>query len=511
SPGEHAEFTVRSPANALVIRYSLPDSTSGGGIDAGLDLYRNGAFLCTVRLSSRYSWRYGTYPFTGDPAAGKPRNFYDECRLKGVDFAPGDRIRLQKPDDGAAWCMLDLVDLERIAPPLPRPARSLSPVEFGAGGRGETDDTEALRACVAMAAKQGRTVWVPPGDYKLSGEIVLPSHVALQGAGMWHTNFVGDPALYADPERRIRFTLTGSGGRLADFAVLGRLAYRDDKEPNDGIIGRGCERFTLSRLWVEHTKVGMWFYGCLDGVIEACRLRNTRADGVNICTHSRNLTVRNCAARNTGDDCFAVWPAAFDPGSPPLSPPPGSNVFRHCTGELAYLANGAAIYGGAGNRIEDCRFTDMAAGCGVLVSTTFPTADAARGIDYNFSGATVVRGCDLVRCGGYDHEWGWRAAFQICVDRRDISGVELRDASIRDSLSDGFAIIAPGAKKGLGRRAEARLDKVEIPDCGMALSGRHGLWVGSGTEGTLALRRSTIVARLNESDRFAIEETPISR
>ena len=59
-------------------------------------------------------------------------------------------------------------------------------------------------------------------------------------------------------------------------------------------------------------------------------------------------------------------------------------MIRHCTGQLPFLANGGAIYGGADNRIEDCLFTDISAGCGILISTTFPTSDESRKIDNNF-------------------------------------------------------------------------------------------------------------------------------
>ena len=433
SPGNFVELTVQVPANALVIRYSLPDSPQGDGIDAGLDLYRNGKLLRTIPITSRYSWLYGAYPFSNDPAAGKPRNFYDECRVKDLDFAEGDVIRLQKRDDAAGYCIIDLVDFETAAPPLPQPANSLAFSDFGA-------DTEALRACIAEAARQGKSVWVPPGDYKLTGEIVLPPDMTLQGAGMWHTNFVGDADLYNQPDRRVKFVLKGGNNHLSDFAIIGKLTYRNDQEANDGIVGEQAENFTIARLWVEHTKSGMWFYGCANGVIEDCRLRNTRADGINICTHSHHLLVSNCTARNTGDDCFAIWPAAFDHAHGKHTAP-GANIIRNCTGELPYLANGGAIYGGADNRIETCRFTDIAAGCGILISTTFPTADPAYGIDYNFSGTTVIQDCELLRCGGYDHEWAWRAALQICLDHRDISGLHIGGVTIRDSLSDGFGIV----------------------------------------------------------------------
>src|SRR5690242_9950712 len=40
--GEYVEFTVTSPANAMVVRYSLPDSMDGNGINSTLSLYRNG-------------------------------------------------------------------------------------------------------------------------------------------------------------------------------------------------------------------------------------------------------------------------------------------------------------------------------------------------------------------------------------------------------------------------------------------------------------------------------------
>jgi hypothetical protein len=445
--GEYMEFIARSPANAMVIRYSIPDSPQGDGIDAGIDLYRNGGFVRTLPVTSRYSWLYGAYPFSNDPAKGKPRNFYDECRVLGLNIEKGDVIRLQKPADQAAWCIIDLVDLEQVGPPRSRPANSLAPADFG---------TEALRACIAQAAEQHLPVWLPAGTYQISGEIIIPSGVTIQGAGMWHTLIAGDETLYADPKRRVTFTLTGSGARLADFAILGRLSHRDDAEANDGIIGKGCEDFTLSRLWIEHTKVGMWFYGCANGTIEECRLRNTRADGINFCTHSHHLTAKNCTARNTGDDCFAIWPAAFDHSHVQRSPAPGANLFQNCTGELSYLANGGAIYGGEGNRMEGCHFTDIAAGCGILISTTFPTADEAFGIDYGFSGTTLIKDCELTRCGGFDHEWGWRSAFQICLDRSGIKGIAVERLAIRDSLSEGFSII------GHGELTEARLDGITL-------------------------------------------------
>jgi hypothetical protein len=248
----------------------------------------------------------------------------------------------------------------------------------------------------------------------------------------------------------------------------------------------------------------MWFYNCSKLVVEGCRFRNTLADGINFCVGVRESVVQNCTTRGTGDDCFAIWPAASDQGFVQNAPSPGSNVFRRCTGQLPFLANGGAIYGGANNRIEDCLFTDISPGCGILLSTTFPTSDEKLNIDNNFSGTTVVRNCDLVRSGGYDHGWAWRAALQLCMDRRAISGVNISNVNIKESLSDGFSIVAPGGKKGQGTLSNARLENVIIPNCGIGAGLRHGLWVREDACGSVTIVNSKIADVQNNSTHFTI-------
>jgi hypothetical protein len=502
--GEYVEFTAESAANSMVVRYSLPDSVAGGGVNSTLSLYQNGKFVGTLFITSHYSWLYGKYPFTKEPKAGKPRDFYNEVRLKGLRISRGDVIRLEKPENDVPSCVIDLVDLEEVAPPLEAPKNSLSVAAFGASGTGEADDTAALRKCIVEAGKQGKIVWVPGGDYKITGDIIVPSDVTIQGAGMWYTMFIGDAKLYNHADRRVRFKLTGDNVHLVDFAIIGKLNYRNDNEPNDGIVGAHCENSTISRIWVEHTKVGMWFYVCSNVVVESCRIRDTLADGINFCVDTRNCVVQNCTTRNTGDDCFAMWPAASDQSFVQQSPLPGSNVFRHCTGELPFLANGGAIYGGANNRIEDCLFKDISPGCGILLSTTFPTSDESGKIDNNFSGMTVVRNCDLISCGGFDHDWAWRAAFQLCMDRHNISGVEISSVNIQDSISDGFSIVAPGSKHGQGTLSNVRLENVNIPDYGIGADPRHGFWVRDDANGSITIINSRIADIENSSTNFTI-------
>jgi hypothetical protein len=499
--GQFIEFTAQSPANAIVVRYSLPDAPSGGGINSTIILYQNGKFVQKLPVTSRYSWLYGKYPFTNNPKAGKPRNFYDEVRLKGLSIASGDVLRLQKDkDDNAPYCIIDLVDLENVSPALTTPPNSLSAADFGAIGNGQSDDTAALRNCIAAAKKQGKTVWVAAGTFKITGDIKIPAGVTIQGAGMWHTTFVGDADLYTNVSRRVRFTGRGNDIHLSDFAIIGKLNYRNDSEDNDGIGGTFGVDSTVTRIWGEHTKTGMWVLNSSNLVVEGCRFRDTVADGINFCVGMRNSVIQNCTTRGTGDDCFAFWPATHSP----QKFAPGFNVVRHCTGQLPFLANGAAIYGGESNRIEDCRFTDISPGCAILLSTTFPTADAKENIDNNFSGTTVVQNCDLIRSGGYDHDWAWRASLQLCLDRRSISGVDIHDLDIKDSISDGLSIIAPGSKHGEGTLSNARIENVNILNYGIGVKGRHGLWIRNDARGSMTVTNSEIVEHENRSSNFTI-------
>ncbi len=499
--GQYVEFIAQQAANAIVVRYSLPDSADGKGIDSTISLYQNGTFIQKLPVTSRYSWLYGDYPFQNSPDAGSPRNFYDEVRLKDLSINPGDFVRLQKDsDDIASYYIIDLVDLENIGPPLSTPTNSLSVSAYGADGTGVTNDIVAFSQCIAAAKAQGKIVWMPPGTYLVSGIINIPSSVTIQGAGMWHTTLVGDAARYTNSSQRVNLNGTGGNIHLSDFAITGKLKYRNDSEPNDGLGGAYGTGSTIRRIWVEHTKTGAWIVNSQGLIVDGCRFRNTIADGINVCVGMRSTTVTNCAARGTGDDCFAIWPATYIS----QNYTPGLNVITHCTGQLPFLANGAAIYGGASNRVEDCLFQDLTYGCGVLISTTFPVGNNV------FSGTTVVQRCDLIRCGGYDPGWGWRAAIQLCLDGHSLSGINISHLNIEHSTSDGLSLIAPGsdAQTGLGTLANAAIDSVNIPNYGIGVGGRHGLWVDSDALGSVAVSDPVVVEYQNDSTNFTLNFAP---
>jgi hypothetical protein len=506
--GNYVAFAAAEKANAMVVRFNLPDAPSGGGLSSSLRLFVNGELMRTVPLNSQDMWLYGTYPFSNDPAEGKPRNFYDEVRLKGLRIQAGDQVRLEKATDDGVPCIVDLVDLENVAPALTAPANAINARELGARGDGETDDTLALRLGITRAAETGRVLWVPPGDYLVTGDLLVPSGVTIQGAGMWHTTFVGNRELYPQADRRVRFRVEGETIKVADFAIVGALNYRNDQEPNDGIIPERCRDVTVARIWVEHTKAGVWAYNATNLTITGCRFRNMIADGVNLCVATTDSLVENCSARGTGDDCFAIWPAASDQGYVDAHVVPGNNIIRRCTGQLTFLANGASIYGGANNRLEDCLFTDIGTGCGILISTTFPTTDEARGVNNNFSGTTVVRNNVLQRCGGYDHGWTWRGSMQLCMHHQNISGLEISDITIEDSFSDGLQIVGPGSadREGGGVLADSTITNLRVEGVGHGKEHSHALFVRADARGDVTITDSELPSVRNETDQFVVRQ-----
>jgi hypothetical protein len=495
--GQYVEFTAKSSANALVVRYGLPRSANGGGIDSALSYFLNGKLVEKLPVSSKYTRAYGPHPFFNRPQFS-PRSFYDEVRLLGPTINAGDTIRLEKDaTDPGPYAIVDLVDLEMVPPPLAEPAGrwlSVKDAPYHAAGNGVSDDTAALRACIHDAQLQGKNVWVPAGAYLVSADIGNLHDLAIQGAGLWYTTFVGDPAVYnTKPDRRVRFIGAGNNIHLADFAIVGRLDHRIDSEANDGLTGSYGTGSTLSRLWVEHTKTGCWMTNSSGLVIDSCRIRDTLADGINLCVGMRNTTVMNCATRGTGDDCFAIWPAVYLP----QAYAPGLNRITHCTGQLPVLANGGAIYGGESNRIEDCLFQDIPDGCGLLVGGIFSVGPNT------FTGTTVVQRCDLIRCGV--NEYGrWLSALQFVAKTHPISHVTLSNLHIIDSIACGISI-DPSQKL-----SQITIDDLNMPDYGIATPGSHGLWARQDTQGALKISNSRLVDYQDDSPNFTFNFTNVT-
>jgi hypothetical protein len=275
---------------------------------------------------------------------------------------------------------------------------------------------------------------------------------------MWHTNFVGDSSLYDQAARRVRFKLAGRNIHLADFSITGRLNYRNDSEPNDGIVSAGCADSSVSNgLAGTHQGGNLDLQRSKPGHRRLPLSQHSRRWRESLRRHQRNRHTE-LHRRGTGDDCFAIWPAASDQGfvghgpavgwqrHPPMHGP--ADIPRKWRRDLRrgqQPNRGLPLHR---HRHRDAEFSS---------ARHFPTSDEKLKIDNNFSGTTLVRNCELLRCGGYDHSWAWRGSLQICMDRRSISGLTISGVTIRDSISSGITIVGPGSPKGEGTLSDARL------------------------------------------------------
>lgn len=182
--GEYVEFTLAEPANAVTVRYSIPDTGDGSGQDNTLGVYVKNDRIAELRTTSRYGWFYGSYPFTNDPADGTPHHFFDEARVMFDETLPaGTRVKLRigQPDT-ADWYVVDLADFELVAPPLEAPDDALDVTDFGADPTGATESSDAFDAAIAAGHDQDRPVWIPPGEFQINRHIVVDD-VTVAGAG----------------------------------------------------------------------------------------------------------------------------------------------------------------------------------------------------------------------------------------------------------------------------------------------------------------------------------------
>ena len=406
APGEHVEFTLTRDANAITVRYSIPDAPRGGGIESPLDVTVDGRHAERMTLTSKYAWLYADYPFSNDPNSDwlnpdwwrpptetqdkphRPNHFYDEQRLLlRKTYRAGDTIRLAVPRGASAdWTVIDLLDYEQVAKPRTKPPHSVSITRFGADARGVKDSSGAFDAAIAYATRQARThrnpkkqravVYIPPGTFKVTRHIVVDD-VEIVGAGNWHSIVTGPATPLSDPtpdpecpscepSRTDSVGFYGKwaedGGsdnvRLADFAIVGEIAERVDADEVNG-IGGALSDSVIERLYIQHTKVGIWLDGPgHDLLVRDNIIVDQMADGINIRKGWRNVRATNNFFRNTGDDAMAMWSNYVSGDAAQEIDKDVDNVFDHNTIQTPVLANGIAIYGGRDNTVSDNLIAD---------------------------------------------------------------------------------------------------------------------------------------------------------
>ncbi|MFF7945310.1 discoidin domain-containing protein [Streptomyces griseorubiginosus] len=413
--GQRVEFTLPRAANAVNVAYSVPDGQSGT-----LNVYVNGTRLArTLAVTSKYS-----YIDTSWIPGARTHHFYDNARLLlGQNLQAGDKVAFEST---GTQVTVDVADFEQVAGAAGQPAGSVSVTSKGADPTGNGDSTQAFRD--AISAAQGGVVWIPPGEYRLTSSLGGVQNVTLQGAGNWHS--------IVHTSRFIDQTNSSGGVHIKDFAVVGEVTERVDSSPDNFVNGSLGPGSSVSGMWLQHLKVGLWLTGNNDNlVVENNRFLDMTADGLNLNGNARGVRVRNNFLRNQGDDALAMWS---------LYAPDTDSSFENNTITQPNLANGIAIYGGTDIAVRNNLVSDTnALGSGIAISNQkfldpfFPLA-----------GTITVDGNTLVRAGAMNPNWNHPMG-ALRVDSYDSAvnaTVKITNTTITDSPYSAFEFVSGGGQ-----------------------------------------------------------------
>lgn len=409
--GKYVQFTLTKPTSSLVVRFSIPDAGS-----TPLAIYANGTKVKDLTLAATYSWVYGAYPYTNNPGDGSPHHYFDDARTTfSTTYPAGTVLKLQ--NDASTTITVDLIDTEVVPAALTQPAGSVSVTNYGATANDGSDDTAAFNS--AISANAGKILWVPAGTFNLTSRLNV-ANITIRGAGEWFTTIQG-------ANGKGGFNGTGSGVQLSDFTVSGDVRYRDDTNFDAALDGNWGSGSLIHNLWIEHTKVGLWATGGVNGLYAvALRIRDTMADGVNFNDTVTGSRLDESTIRNTGDDAMAMWSHTAEVTN---------SAFTFNTVALPMLANTSALYGGNGDRIEDNLFSDtVRTGAGFTISSWQSALP--------FQGTTVVQRNTLTRTGSFNPDWNSsQGAIWVYAEATDITGtVQVKNIDVNDSSYQGILL-----------------------------------------------------------------------
>ncbi len=460
--GQYVRITNKSAANSIVVRYSVPDRGEGPDALSTLSVYVNGALRTKLQLTSRWSWTYGDFgnPAPNDPSQGKPHHFFDEAHALIGDIPVGAVVSLQKDaGDTAAYYVIDLVDLEQVAPPLPQPANFLSITDCGATPDDGTDDQPAIQKCIDTARAQGKGLYIPKGVFRSMAKPLSIDNLTIRGAGMWYSTIFGYNA---------RLDCYGNACKYYDFAVFGDTVIRNDMSSESAFSGVTGTGTILENIWAEHSKTGYWVGpNAKNLAIRRCRFRNFYADGVNLWKGTSDSVVEQTHFRNTGDDAIASW-------SPGSGAPNSNDVIRFNTIQLPWMANCIGLYGGNAYRIEDNVCEDVVQYPGILVARQFGSVP--------FGGTTQIVRNSLIRAGGFAYNEG-QGALKFFAAEGAMAGFLVQDLLIRESTFSGIHI-----------QGGSRIDNLRFQNVVIDAPGTSGIRVNWDANGT-ATASGVVVSR----------------
>ena len=454
-------FNVTEPANALNVRYTIPDGASGQ-----LDVQVNGSSVGNLDLSSHSAWQYlkGDHEYDQVVDGSSARFRFDETRLllKDIQLKSGDKISLVKKKDDNVPYGIDFIELEQAPAPVAQGENSISIVDKGASANDDSDDTAALLAAVEEAKASGKSVYIPEGRFNFDKQVNIEAdNLKISGAGVWHTQ------LHFTSDKRygggIVFGHNSNGIELSNLYMDSNLTSRYNEDAQykaiSGTLGKDSK---IHDIWVQHFEVGMWIgdydqtgnMKYTDGlVIENARIRNNLADGINFAQGTKNSTVKNSNIRGNGDDGLAIWSSISDGTNAAAEE---NNKFLNNTIESGWRAAGIGIFGGKGHEISGNLIKDVFAGAGIRVNTVF----AGHNFDLNDSGIKIHDNT-ILRSGTINDLYNLhRGAIDFQQVRGTIKNVDVYDNKLLNTLAD--PVITKNFEMGDNGNGEIRLSNNTI-------------------------------------------------
>ena len=421
-------FKVAEAADALTVRFTLPDGANGK-----LAVKVNGKTVSTLDLTSKHAWQYvdGSVAHNYKTANSKARFRFDEVHtLLGTNkVKAGDTISLVKVSDDSTAYGIDFIELEEAGAAIAKPAGAISITDKGAKANDGADDTAAFNSALEEAKKtEAKTVYIPAGQYDFNGKLgVNGQGIKIVGAGMWysHIHFTADKQYGGG----FNFDHNSNNIVLSDFYMSSELTNRYDetkeKAQYKAIAGSLGKDSKVKNLWIEHFECAAWIgdYAAAaerkdtnNLTIENSRIRNNLADGVNFAQGTINSKVINSSVRGNGDDSLASWASTDDRTKAPITE---NNKFLNNTIELGWRAAGVGFFGGKGHEVSGNLIKDVFSGAGIRVNTVFE----GHNFDLNTSGISIHDNM-LIRTGTSDDFYGKvRGSVDFERDRADIKGI----------------------------------------------------------------------------------------
>lgn len=454
-------FNVTEPANALNVRYTIPDGASGQ-----LDVQVNGSSVGNLDLSSHPAWQYlkGDHEYDQAIDGSSARFRFDETRLllKDIQLKSGDKISLVKKKDDNVPYGIDFIELEQAPAPVAQGENSISIVDKGASANDDSDDTAALLAAVEEAKASGKSVYIPEGRFNFDKQVNIEAdNLKISGAGVWHTQ------LHFTSDKRygggIVFGHNSNGIELSNLYMDSNLTSRYNEDAQykaiSGTLGKDSK---IHDIWVQHFEVGMWIgdydqtgnMKYTDGlVVENARIRNNLADGINFAQGTKNSTVKNSNIRGNGDDGLAIWSSISDGTNAAAEE---NNKFLNNTIESGWRAAGIGIFGGKGHEISGNLIKDVFAGAGIRVNTVF----AGHNFDLNDSGIKIHDNT-ILRSGTTNDLYKLhRGAIDFQQVRGTIKNVDVYNNKLLNTLAD--PVITKNFEMGDNGNGEIRLSNNTI-------------------------------------------------